>query len=428
MFAARRDVSETLQHAYLGAIYCVVRRIRPRQEDQEKGKEKWFQHLVWPPAAGRYWVGTSSHCLLLASPPPRLQMDMAHHRPFFGRSSTSRTSLTSVGQMPVIDEDEEVRISAGTLPSPLQAAQRSYRRSMARGLPPPYVPAAQLPPVYRPPYLEALERKKAADLEAGGKKEVTAVRAKSRLRKHVSSKDDSSSPRRWRSWRFIVLLAVVMAIVVGLAVGLTLGLKDKNHPPDTAESDEMRFPAGSFSFNTTLQKTTTSCTSNPSTWRCYPYEEGSSATFFWIISSTNSHAFTISSTENPFAPSFDNLAMRLVDGNQPTERFVFSFTMDKTVVPSDAITPGNRAARCTFDETEFEATLWTRRSGGATVSPPQRSADSRFIRWPGDVEVSQIKRPKQGSPECEDSRGNFIADVQAGAGQCECRYSTFEPA
>jgi hypothetical protein len=152
---------------------------------------------------------------------------MAHHRPFFGRSPTSRTSLTSVGQMPVIDEDQEVRVSSKTPVTPLRSPQRSYRRSMARGLPPPYVPATHLPPVYRPPYLEAVERKKAAaaDLEAG--KDIKAGEVtKSRLRKYPTGKDPKPNSR-WRSCRFITLLGVLMAIVVGLAVGLTIGLKDK---------------------------------------------------------------------------------------------------------------------------------------------------------------------------------------------------------
>jgi hypothetical protein len=95
-------------------------------------------------------------------------------------------------------------------------------------------------------------------------------------------------------------------------------------------------------------------------------------------------------------------------------------------VPSGALTPSNRAARCTFDETEFEATIWTRRSGDETVSPAARSSNDKFTEWPGDVEVSQIKRPKLGSPRCEDNQGTLIADVQAGSGECECRYANFQ--
>jgi hypothetical protein len=352
---------------------------------------------------------------------------MAHQRPLFPRSPTSRASLTSVGQMPVIDEDDEARTAPKPPAVPLRSPQRSYRRSMARGLPPPYVPATYLPPVYRPPYLEAAERKKAADLEAGKdpKKVAAGATAASRLRKRSSDKDWKNDSRR-RSCRFVALLLVLMAIVVGLAVGLTLGLKDRGkHDSSSLEAASSRFPAGSFAFNTTLRRTATDCTSNPATWRCYPYEQGSPATFFWIVSAVSSHAFAVSSSDNPFAPAFANVSMRLVDGNQPAERFVFSFSTDTVVVPSDALTPGNRAARCAFDDTEFEATVWTRRRGGATVRPPDRAPGEGFVEWPGDVEVAQVKKAQPGSPKCEDVDGAVIADVQAGAGTCECRYANF---
>jgi hypothetical protein len=154
---------------------------------------------------------------------------MAQHRPYFGRLSTSASTMTSVGQMPVIDEDEEARISSWTPTSAVPTPAKSYRRSVGKGLPPPYAPSmnSPLPPVYRPPYMDAAERKREADLEAGRMK-TTGVSepTRGRLRKRTGEKDTSSEHTR-RSIRFIVFLTLLIAIVVGLAIGLTFGLQQK---------------------------------------------------------------------------------------------------------------------------------------------------------------------------------------------------------
>src|SRR6478735_999560 len=144
--------------------------------------------------------------------------------------------------------------------------------------------------------------------------------------------------------------------------------RDRAPPQETSTSEPpATFPAGSFAFKADLQNTTTDCTSNPSTWRCYPYEKGSSATFFWIISSNNDSSYNISSTENPFAPSFTNLTLKVLDKDTSQERLQFSFSMNKTIVPDDQLSSSNRAAKCTFDDTLFEATLWTQRRRGDEV-------------------------------------------------------------
>lgn len=199
---------------------------------------------------------------------------------------------------------------------------------------------------------------------------------------------------------------------------------------DDAQSAEAVFPAGSYSFATTLQKTSTSCTSHSTTWRCYPYEDSSNATFFWIITSDTSRDadspfYTVSSTETPFAPSFANLTATLSGRGTSDERLTFFFDMDKTVIPSDSLTPSNRAAECTFKGTRFETTLWTRRRDGREIDP-DREASSNFAAWPADVEVIQTKDSEEGEPRCEDRDGNKITDVQAGDGECVCGYASFE--
>lgn len=189
------------------------------------------------------------------------------------------------------------------------------------------------------------------------------------------------------------------------------------------EKSKPVFPEGSYSFETTLQRESTSCTSRESTWHCYPYNIGSNATFFWTLSTSEDGDLVVTSSENPFAPSFTNLATTMEDEGSEDERVTFEFDMERTVVPSDALTPENRAAKCTFPNTIFQATLWTRQ--GVTGNPHAQASD-KFNAWPGDVEIKQTKEAELGQPECEDANGVKIADVQAGSGECVCDYASFE--
>lgn len=202
-----------------------------------------------------------------------------------------------------------------------------------------------------------------------------------------------------------------------------------NDSSSSSFSSDQSFPAGSFAFQVDLQDTLTNCTSNPSTWRCYPYTAGDSATFYWIITAhdaSSSSPYTVSSTENPFAPSFSDRPLSVLDAGKPTERLHFSFSTTKTVVPSDNLTESNRAATCSFADTVFSATLWTRRRGGKTVSADEPTPGNvKFGDWPRDVQVEQTKKSELGQPRCEDGDGNVIADVQAEAGSCACEYANF---
>ncbi|KAJ3520796.1 hypothetical protein NM208_g13568 [Fusarium decemcellulare] len=218
-----------------------------------------------------------------------------------------------------------------------------------------------------------------------------------------------------------------MAIIaIGLGVGLTIGLADKrkSSPQNSSPALDPSFPAGSYAFKATLQETSTECTSNPSTWRCYPYAEGSPATFFWVITYVNTQYYRISSTNNPFAPSFTNLTLELLDEDTSKERLRFSFSMNKTVVPDDKLSSDNRAARCAFDNTHFEATMWTRKSDDQS-NDDDESESSKFAPWPGDVEIVQRKTSESGSPKCVDADGDAVADIKPGSGTCECRYTNF---
>ncbi|KAH7153160.1 hypothetical protein EDB81DRAFT_447944 [Dactylonectria macrodidyma] len=342
-------------------------------------------------------------------------------------SVSSRSSLHSVGFMPVIAENEVAQSHPSTpkpvvahlssTPISLRVPQKSPRRpsprGSPRGLPPPYVPPYILvnPPALHPPPCYKESDGESPERDA-------------RMRRGEYGGRRNQSDR----WCCIVGVGVAILVVlaVGLAVGLTIGLQDKDPEKHTQGSDspDQSFPAGSFSFEVDLQETSTNCTSNTSTWRCYPYTTGDSATFFWVITADSSSAYTISSTENPFAPSFTNRSLAVLDAGKPTERLRFFYSMSKEVVPSENLTSNNRAATCTFDETRFEATLWTRRRGNDTVDPA--SDDIKFGAWPGDAEIVQSKSGTLGPLKCEDSNGNRIGNVQAKPGTCECRYSNID--
>lgn len=349
---------------------------------------------------------------------------------------SSRSSLTGVGFMPVIAENEVAQTPpsptnavfgngshSGSPPLriPLKNPRRASPASMShrRGLPPPYVPPYILAPptLHHPPPIYTKEDAEIAEQE--------------------SSQTAERSGRRKLADRWCCILGMVVAllvvIAVGLAIGLTIGLKDQ-HDQDhdgsssssgDSESSDQSFPAGSFAFEVHLQETSTNCTSNPSTWRCYPYSTGDSATFFWIITA-HSSSFTISSTDNPFAPTFTDRPLTVLDAGKSTERLRFSFSMTKSVVPSDKLTANNRAASCTFADTVFEATLWTRRRGNTTLAEGESEpADVKFGDWPRNAEIVQRKDYELGQPKCMDSDGSAIADVQAESGTCSCQYANF---
>ncbi|KAK1980798.1 hypothetical protein LZ30DRAFT_722097 [Colletotrichum cereale] len=122
--------------------------------------------------------------------------------------------------------------------------------------------------------------------------------------------------------------------------------------------------------------------------------------------------------------------MTLLDGNSLSERLVFNFSLPKTVIPSESVTQDGRALTCTFSDTQFRATLWTRQnattalaqSGGTTATADNADGNVRWGVWPGQIEIVQVKK---GGPECSDSAGN-AASISAGSGQCNCLYANFD--
>ncbi|KAK0657294.1 hypothetical protein B0T16DRAFT_452776 [Cercophora newfieldiana] len=232
-------------------------------------------------------------------------------------------------------------------------------------------------------------------------------------------------------YRLVLGALLVLGCVVGLAVGLALGLQNRNTPPPPLPTD--LFPAGSYAFTTSLTSVSTSCITASLTWRCFPYSTFSlsnpslsSATFYWVIKPVTSYSYAISSSDNPFAPSFSDIPLTLIHGNQNTERFTFNFTMGFVVTPSTTST--SAATRCTFNDTLMSATVWTRMRAeypkGIELVEAPRNATRVFAPWPFRVEVSQVAR---GRPECRDVEGRVV-DVDfegTGDGECRCEYGNW---
>lgn len=211
------------------------------------------------------------------------------------------------------------------------------------------------------------------------------------------------------------------------------------------------FPIGSYSLNTFLDTVSTNCTSNPATWRCYPYTTYSSsptaalATFNWIItaSTTSSGNYTISSTDNPFAINFGNASLRLLDANAATERYHFRVPITKLVVPSVAITSDNTMATCFFNGTIFEANLYTKipntyppasPSSTSAAASSSSTAGGGFGSWPYAVEVTQTIGGGNGVPVCfHGVNSNLGAEIttgftaQAAGDMCSCVYKNYDP-
>lgn len=211
---------------------------------------------------------------------------------------------------------------------------------------------------------------------------------------------------------------------------------------------EQPFPAGSYSLVTFLDSVSTKCTANPATWLCDPYETyaqspaGSMATFNWIISGSEKN-YTIASTNNPFAINFTSTPLSLANMGSSDERYTFSITLVKFVVPSVSITPNNMIAGCYFNNTRFEASLYTKKAkayptnGTSSVSASSlnnvgANSSTTYQPWPFAVEVVQSIGGGVDVPNCyyvdSGSIGSFIThglDAQPAEAMCSCTYKNY---
>jgi len=279
----------------------------------------------------------------------------------------------------------------------------------------------------------------------------------------------SSSTGTRGGWGRLVLLAVVIVVVLGLAiglgVGLTVGRKKENEnestPPGSDSGDTtqpeliQQLPLGQYSFSTALRAQQTNCSSNPATWRCYPYavfnpsdpgtQASSLSTFDWIIrnesaiyaTSTTPNTptsgvpanLTISSTNNPFALAFDDQQLTYhADTNATSPRLTFTFTLPKTVVPTSALTSSNAVTQCYFNSTVLLGTIYL---AGSPDSSFNSIGSSSYQEWPYPVEITQSSPGGEGIPDCYETVDGRVGarveglESQAEGDECRCEYRNY---
>ncbi|CAG8981823.1 hypothetical protein HYALB_00013988 [Hymenoscyphus albidus] len=196
------------------------------------------------------------------------------------------------------------------------------------------------------------------------------------------------------------------------------------------------FPAESYSINTYLSSVTTNCTSNPETWRCYPYTTysqskiDSAATFDWVISAdsqTPSH-YLISSTPNYFSIMFTNISLSLKSSGSQDEHLFFETNIQKSTTPATPLASENIAANCNFSNAILQGYLYTKMTKTYPTSKENTSATNigsgAFSGWPYAVRFQEVARSGRQIPTCLDangkSSGNF--SIQGEGKECACSY------
>lgn len=206
----------------------------------------------------------------------------------------------------------------------------------------------------------------------------------------------------------------------------------KSDPSDSSSVPILNttFPSGTYSFDTVLTTVNTNCTSNTTTWRCYPYstysesESDSGAIFYWIVQpiSSGSDNYYISSTQNPFMLTFTNVSLTLEDAGAATERYTFNVSMQQVVYPTTSITSDNNAATCYYNSTTFQASLYTSMEKSYASGT---SNSSSFEAWPYAIRVEELSPD---GPDCMDSVTGARVNVAAGSSgeSCDCLYSNYD--
>jgi len=273
--------------------------------------------------------------------------------------------------------------------------------------------------------------------------------------------------RRRGGWmRAGIVLGVVILVGVVLGVGLGVGLKKKNGGGGKEEDagggneapDEVvqKFPLGEYSMDTALRSVATDCTSNPATWRCFPYviynSDGSTndtsvASFNWIISNTSSTYatdttettpdsgvpanLTVSTSNDPFGIMFTGQALTYIanPSNTSSARYTFSFISSRKVIPSPAITADNTNVECFFNQTIFTASIYL---SAASTFPTGEASIGGYAPWPYAVEITQTAAGGSDVPNCYSIvDGREGEPVEAGlvpqpdGAECMCDYRNF---
>jgi hypothetical protein len=266
---------------------------------------------------------------------------------------------------------------------------------------------------------------------------------------------ESDFVRRKGGWKrllliILVLLICLVAIVVGVVVGLGQQKKKNNNDaasdgnsgasqPGSTEtigvvgaagasptagvgssplstSVPNGFPVGTYSFSTFLDTVTTDCAPDANTWTCFPYtiyntdHSKALTTFNWIIKEgSKADTYSISSVPNPFAIEFENAAMKMVDKGGVNERYQFQVTMDKTVVPSGAISDDGASATCVYNSTTFTGYMYTKRAKNYP-SEEIATVKATYTAWPYAVRVEQTIGGGEDIPNCYRTTNGQLGD------------------
>jgi hypothetical protein len=147
---------------------------------------------------------------------------------------------------------------------------------------------------------------------------------------------------------------------------------------------------------------------------------------------TNPPSYSISSTNNPFSIVFSAMPLTLKDSGLSTEYYSFVLTsMNKPVIPSSAITTGNIATTCYFNQTTLEARLYTKMAKTYPTSSESSSDSSGnstapFSPWPYAAYVDQTDSGGPNVPQCFDNQGNGMGYFSAETGgECSCLYQNY---
>jgi hypothetical protein len=291
-----------------------------------------------------------------------------------------------------------------------------------------------------------------------------------RLEKLRRGEGEERKGRRGGWLRAVLIIGIVLLFVIALAVGLGVGLTRRKNKDDNDQSQDtgystphkppQKFPLGQYSIVTALRSIETTCTSNPATWRCFPYniytpdtglDTASLASFNWIISNTSSTFatnitksttsdgvpanLTVSTTNDPFGITFSNKPLTYIfdDLNTTSQRYTFDFTMSRLIIPSRAITTDNTNAECFFNQTVFTANIYltalrTFPAGDTTAS----AAFGGYEQWPYAVEITMSAVGGDDVPNCystaDGRKGEQITTgliPQPDSANCICEYRNY---
>ncbi|KAH7319171.1 hypothetical protein BKA65DRAFT_96090 [Rhexocercosporidium sp. MPI-PUGE-AT-0058] len=351
--------------------------------------------------------------------------------------SMHRRDPQSAGSLPAISEDGSSFLEPRHPPPvPPRAWNRPGHQIFGLGVPP------TLNFDGNPPPYTHFDQSKEVEGPKGEK--LSELRRGLENNKHIAKRGG------WK--RLAIIAAVIILCIVGLVLGLVVGLRNKNKgsssdkngsnspaggasgtvDPPTDPNANARFPAGSYRFDTYLDTISTNCTSNPATWRCFPYftyatsPTQATASFDWIISPSVGSNYTISSTPNYFSIVFTNASLSLMNAGADDEHYFFQTMMDKPTRPVAQLGSENVASTCYFNSTTFQGYLYTKMPKTFFTNDTNSSIDTNtpFAAWPYAVKVEQVASAGSGTPTCLGPAGQSLGDfsVADGTQLCDCLY------